>query len=81
MRGIWHPDLNVRNLYLVEDGANPRFAVLLDVDRVRFHPPGPLVARANVARLARSLRKWRETRGLRVHDDEIAALKARAVPD
>lgn len=74
-RGVWHQDLNVKNIYLIE--ATPPAPVLLDVDRVKFHHAGPLVERANRARLVRSLRKWRDTRGLVISEAEIAALGGR----
>jgi hypothetical protein len=76
-RGIWHQDLNVKNIYLIH--ADPPAPVLLDVDRVQFYPPGPLVGRANRSRLVRSLQKWRRTRGAVVSDDEIAMVGTRAV--
>ena len=74
-RGIWHQDLNVKNIYLIT--AEPPAPVLLDVDRVQFHHAGPLVARANNARLVRSLRKWRNTRGATISDEEIALVGTR----
>ena len=70
--GVWHQDLNVKNIYLTQPPDAPPSAALLDVDRVRFHPPGALVARANAARLVRSLRKWRATRGASISDGELA---------
>ena len=72
--GAQHPDLNLRNVLLTttETGYT---AALLDVDRVHFHVPGdPLVARANLERLTRSLRKWRtqpETRQDALPDEDI----------
>jgi hypothetical protein len=74
-RGIWHQDLNVKNIYLVH--ADPPAPVLLDVDRVQFHHAGPLVRRANRARLVRSLGKWRHTRGAAISDEEIARVGTR----
>lgn len=75
-RGIWHQDLNVKNIYLIH--ADPPAPVLLDVDRVQFHLAGPLVGGANRARLVGSLRKWRATRGAVISDEEIALLGTRA---
>ena len=72
--GAQHPDLNLRNVLLTttETGYS---AALLDVDRVHFHVPGdPMVARANLERLTRSLRKWRtqpETRQNALPDEDI----------
>ena len=77
--GVWHQDLNVKNIYLTESPDVPPSATLLDVDRVRFHPPGALVARANASRLVRSLRKWRATRGATLTDDELALVTSAAV--
>lgn len=74
--GAWHRDLNVKNIYLIEEPPAPPRAAVLDVDRVLFDIPGPTVAEANVARLSRSLRKWRATRGAQVTDAEIRALAA-----
>jgi hypothetical protein len=75
-RGIWHQDLNVKNIYLIH--ADPPAPVLLDVDRVQFHHPGPLVGGANRERLVRSLRKWRHTRGAVISDEEIARVGTRS---
>jgi hypothetical protein len=74
-RGVWHQDLNVKNIYLIH--ADPPAPVLLDVDRVQFHHAGPLVGRANRARLVQSLRKWRHTRGAVISDGEIALVGTR----
>ena len=73
--GAHHPDLNLRNI-LVAGGV----AYILDVDRIRFHVPGdPIVLRANIERLERSLRKRRELDGLTIEDLEIAGLGARVM--
>ena len=74
--GAWHQDLNVKNIYLLEEPSAPVRAAVLDVDRIVFDIPGPTVAEANLARLSRSLRKWRATRGAKVSDAEISALDA-----
>jgi hypothetical protein len=76
--GVWHQDLNVKNIYLAESPDAPPSAALLDVDRVRLHEPGALVARANAARLVRSLRKWRATRGANISDAELALVTSAA---
>lgn len=58
--GAQHPDLNLKNI-LVTSAPDGYTAFVLDVDRVHFHVPGdPLVARANLERLLRSMRQWRE---------------------
>lgn len=77
-KGVWHQDLNVKNIYLIEPPDTPPLAVLLDVDRVRFHPPGALVARANASRLVRSLRKWRDTRGAAVSAQDLRLVTSAA---
>jgi hypothetical protein len=75
--GAQHPDLNLKNVLVTttEDGY---VAHLLDVDRVHFHVPGdPLVGRANLDRLVRSLRSWRQRSGVRAHampDEDIGYL-------
>ena len=72
--GAHHPDLNARNVLITweTDGAR---AHVLDVDRIRFHLPGdPMVGRANLNRLQRSLRKLRERESLTVSDSEIDSI-------
>ena len=75
--GARHPDLNLKNVLLTPDGD----AWVLDVDVVRL-ATGPVstsdrwaVGEANYARLARSLRKWRDERGLPISDLELDALR------
>jgi hypothetical protein len=58
--GAQHADLNLKNILITatDDGY---LATVLDVDRVHFHSPGdPMVRVANMDRLVRSLRKWRD---------------------
>ncbi|HSA54231.1 MAG TPA: lipopolysaccharide kinase InaA family protein [Gemmatimonadaceae bacterium] len=77
--GAWHPDLNVRNVLLVERDPGSVDAFVLDVDRIRFVPPGdPHVRDANLDRLERSVRKWRGRHGVGFHDDELRALRSLA---
>ena len=74
--GVRHHDLNVKNV-LLAPAAWGLEAFLLDVDRVTFHPRGDgRVAAANVARLLRSARKWRDERGAVFDERELAALRA-----
>lgn len=55
--GAQHPDLNVRNV-LILDGQGGRIAAVLDVDRVAFGAQGdPGPATRNLERLLRSMRK------------------------
>ena len=77
--GAWHPDLNVRNILLVPDASGTEEAYVLDVDRIRFAPPGdPHVRDANLDRLERSVRKWRALHGAGFDDAELRALRAGA---
>ncbi len=63
--GAHHQDLNLKNVLMTAGEGEGLDAHVLDVDRVRFHSPGsPLVAKANLDRLIRSLRKWRDIHGL-----------------
>lgn len=61
--GAQHPDLNLKNV-LLTSAEHGYLAHVLDVDRVHFHVPNdPMIARANLDRLVRSLRKWRAGTG------------------
>lgn len=83
--GAQHPDLNLKNV-LITSAEDGYVAHVLDVDRVHFHVPGdPLVARANIERLMRSLRQWRNRLAPRadaLSDDDMSylALAAAAQP-
>jgi len=79
--GVYHPDLNLRNVLIPKDTepAPESGAYVLDVDRLRFHTPGdPMVIRANLDRLERSMRKQRERGLVAIDDSEIATLRSRA---
>jgi hypothetical protein len=55
--GAHHPDLNVRNV-LILDGVSGPTAAVLDVDRVGFGAQGDVaIAQKNLERLLRSMRK------------------------
>lgn len=72
--GVRHHDLNVKNV-LIAPSERGLTAYLLDVDRVAFGVPGSeAVARGNVERLLRSARKWRDQRGARFDESELAEL-------
>jgi hypothetical protein len=74
--GAHHPDLNARNVLITWDVTDGARAHVLDVDRIRFHVPGdPMVARANMDRLGRSLRKLRDQSVIQVEDDEIELIR------
>lgn len=73
--GAHHADLNLRNILISNDTA-----YVLDIDRVRFHTPGdPIVLRANIERLQRSLRKRRDLDQLPVDENEIVAFGVRVM--
>ena len=70
--GVRHHDLNVKNV-LLAPAVWGLEAFLLDVDRVTFHARGDArVAAANVARLRRSARKWRDERGAAFDENELS---------
>ncbi|MEO6778655.1 MAG: lipopolysaccharide kinase InaA family protein [Gemmatimonadaceae bacterium] len=80
--GAQHADLNLKNV-LITSGEVGYVAHVLDVDRVHFHVPGdPLVARANIERLMRSLRQWRDRlapRSNALSDEDMSYLALAAV--
>jgi tRNA A-37 threonylcarbamoyl transferase component Bud32 len=69
--GVRHHDLNAKNVLVASD-----VAYVLDVDRVALGVDPGVALDANLARLSRSLRKWRERFRARVSEDEIAQLDA-----
>ena len=72
-----HHDLNVKNVLLcTSDGGIDAF--VLDVDRVTFGGDPRAVLEANLTRLLRSARKWRELHGARISEMELAELASRA---
>lgn len=80
-QGVWHQDLNAKNIHLAQTSADGGqateddfVAFLLDVDRVRLVDPGRAVAGANSARLLRSLRKLEVARGARLSAQELSML-------
>lgn len=78
--GAHHPDLNLKNVLLTAGQGEGLDAHVLDVDRVRFSSPGsPLVARANLDRLIRSLRKWRDDHALPYSAEDEEYLRLRSV--
>lgn len=59
--GVQHEDLNLKNILITAEESGYK-AHLLDVDRAHFHVPNdPMVSTANMERIVRSLKKWRET--------------------
>jgi hypothetical protein len=66
---------------LLTAGEGPGLdAHVLDVDRVRFSSPGsPIVAQANLDRLIRSLRKWRDLHELPYSAEDEEYLRLRSI--
>jgi hypothetical protein len=78
--GAYHQDLNLKNVLLTAGEGPELDAHVLDVDRVRFSSPGsPLVAKANLDRLVRSLRKWRDNHELPYSAEDEEYLRLRSV--
>ncbi|MBL0172818.1 MAG: hypothetical protein IPP90_19335 [Gemmatimonadaceae bacterium] len=83
--GVVHPDLNVKNILVVRASTGHLTAMVIDVDVVRWdagRTPADTME-ANVARLIRSMRKWRRQFGCPLSDDllEQFARAARAGTD
>ncbi len=78
--GVIHPDLNVKNVLLRRTPTESLEAMIIDVDVVLWdHARSPrAVMQANVARLTRSMRKWRSHFGCSVSDEQLAAFEQRA---
>jgi hypothetical protein len=67
--GAYHPDLNLKNIFIRETPNNAPVAYVLDVDRIEFGTPGSEdVSAKNLKRLVQSARKWRATRGLDIDE-------------
>jgi len=78
--GAHHQDLNLKNILLTAGEGPGLDAHVLDVDRVRFSSQGsPLVAKANLDRLFRSLRKWRDLHELPYSAEDEEYLRLRSV--
>lgn len=71
--GARHHDLNAGNVLLAGGRAH-----LLDVDRVTLGGNPTVALQANLSRLARSLRKWRDRFGARVSESDILELETGA---
>ena len=79
--GARHPDLNLKNILLSPSATDVPHAYVLDVDRIAFGKPGSTsIAEANLARLGRSARKWRELYGARIDDADMTWLSRAARP-
>jgi hypothetical protein len=78
--GAHHQDLNLKNILLTAGEGPGLDAHVLDVDRVHFSSPAsPLVAQANLDRLIRSLRKWRDLHELPFSAEDEEYLRLRSV--
>ncbi|HJQ20381.1 MAG TPA: lipopolysaccharide kinase InaA family protein [Gemmatimonadaceae bacterium] len=66
--GARHHDLNAKNVLIADT------AYVLDVDRVVLGAEPGAALTANLARLTRSLRKWRDRFGARLSDADILEL-------
>jgi 3-deoxy-D-manno-octulosonic acid kinase len=74
--GVWHPDLNLRNVLVTADGDGST-AYVLDIDSVRFEAPGDArVGAANLERFERSARKLRRLEGGGFDEAELSALRS-----
>lgn len=81
--GARHEDLNLKNVlisrsFLADGEPDDPTAYAIDVDRVSFGHPRVRAMEANLARLARSARKWRRGRELPIDESQLAALARRA---
>jgi 3-deoxy-D-manno-octulosonic acid kinase len=80
--GARHEDLNLKNVLIsrpaLPDAASTPTAWAIDVDRVSLGHPRVRAMEANIARLARSARKWRRGRELPFDEDHLASLARRA---
>src|SRR5882762_4578301 len=78
--GAYPQDLNLKNILLTAGDGPGLDAHVLDVDRVHFTSPGsPLVAKANLDRLFRSLRKWRDLHELPYSSEDEEYLRLKSV--
>lgn len=70
--GVWHADLNVRNILLDADLD----VYLIDFDRARFNPGKPVNGEANLKRLKRSFQKLWVANGMSERQPEWHELMA-----
>jgi 3-deoxy-D-manno-octulosonic acid kinase len=83
LRGMVHPDLNVKNILLrplsgPTSSAAALEALVIDVDVLVWEAAwvGEVAMQRNLARLLRSMRKWRRQFGCDIADDAMAAFAA-----
>lgn len=79
--GVVHPDLNVKNVLLRRNATQAPEAMIIDVDVVDWNPERSAAETMtrNVARLVRSLHKWRKRFGCDLADPRIDAFAATAL--
>lgn len=74
--GARHPDLNVKNVFLV-NRCGAWHAYVLDVDRVVFGRTGDArITEANLRRFLRSARKWRDRYSVQIDESDLTWLVA-----
>lgn len=69
--GVRHHDLNAKNILITYETA-----YVLDVDRATLDVKVDAALEANLGRLVRSLRKWRDRFGARITERDITDLEA-----
>ena len=71
--GVIHPDLNVKNILLARDAHSELKAMMIDVDTIAWdeHRAQTATMQANIARLTRSMRKWRRQFGCDIMDHDL----------
>jgi 3-deoxy-D-manno-octulosonic acid kinase len=71
--GVIHPDLNVKNILLARNARGELDAMMIDVDTIAWdeHRAQRATMQANVARLTRSMRKWRRQFGCDITDHDL----------
>ena len=75
--GARHPDLNLKNV-LIARHEERLTAFVLDVDRVTFGSRNrAAITEANLRRLERSARKWKQLYGADIETADLAGLRAR----
>ena len=78
--GARHPDLNIKNILIADNGFGGIEAYALDVDRVWLDAPGKQsILEANLRRLSRSAVKWRRMQGLPIEEADLLAIESRAL--
>lgn len=77
--GARHPDLNIKNILIADNGYGGIQALALDVDRVWLDVPGKqAVLAANLRRLSRSAVKSRRIQGLPIEEADLLAIERSA---